>query len=90
MVWPNGRGCLERAFVQFSFSLIMWWAIVPPLPPEQLFQFRGSLYGFVAIRLAEYAARAHPISPRWDTVAMPTDEFRRMARPVDELLGARG
>jgi hypothetical protein len=58
-----------------------------PLPPEQLFQFRGGLYGFVAIRLAEYAARAHPISPRWDTVAMPTEEFRRLARPVEELLG---
>jgi len=31
-------------------------------------------------------ARAHLISPRWDTVAMPTDEFRRLARPVDEFL----
>jgi hypothetical protein len=27
------------------------------------------------------------ISPRWDTLAMPTAEFRRHARPLDELLG---
>jgi len=58
-----------------------------PLEPERLFEYRGSLYAFVAIRLSDYAARARPISPRWDTVAMPTDEFRRLAQPVDELLG---
>ncbi len=57
-----------------------------PLPPEQLFEHRGGLYGFVAVRLADYAAHSHPISPRWDTVAMPTAEFRRLARPMDELL----
>jgi hypothetical protein len=57
-----------------------------PLPVEQLFEYRDSLYGFVAIRLGDYAARCHTISPRWDTVAMPTDEFRRMARPIDEFL----
>ena len=33
-----------------------------PLPAEQLFEFRGQLYGFVAVRLADYAACAHPIS----------------------------
>ncbi|MBN1588179.1 MAG: HYExAFE family protein [Pirellulales bacterium] len=57
-----------------------------PLPAERLFEFREALYGFVAVRLADYAATARPISPAWDTVAMPTAEFRRLARPVDELL----
>ena len=45
------------------------------------------LYGFVAVRLADYAEHARPISPSWDTVAMPTAEFRRLARPMEELLG---
>jgi hypothetical protein len=58
-----------------------------PLPADQLFEHRGALYGFVGIELAEYAARVHPISPSWDTVAMPTAEFRRLARPVDFFLG---
>jgi len=58
-----------------------------PLPYEQLFEHRGSLYGFVAVRLADYAAHARPISPSWDTVAMPTADFRRLARPLEELLG---
>jgi hypothetical protein len=61
-----------------------------PLPAEQLFEFRGSLYGFVAVRLADYADNAHQISPRWDTVAMPTADFRRVARPLEELLGLSG
>jgi hypothetical protein len=57
-----------------------------PLPDEQLFEFRGNLYGFVAVRLADYAAHAHQISPSWDTVAMPAADFRRLARPLEELL----
>jgi hypothetical protein len=58
-----------------------------PLPADQLFEYRGSLYGFVAIPLAAYAAHAHSISARWDTVAMPTADFRQLARPLSELLG---
>lgn len=57
-----------------------------PLPVEQLFEHAGALYGFVAVRLDYYAAYARQISPRWDTVAMPTEEFRRRAQPVEALL----
>jgi hypothetical protein len=61
-----------------------------PLPPEQMFEHREALYGFVGVRLSDYAASARPISPSWDTVAMPTAEFRRVARPVEELLAGEG
>jgi hypothetical protein len=57
-----------------------------PLPPEQLFAFRGGHYGFVGVRLADYIPHARPLSDRWDTVAMPAAQFRRFARPVGELL----
>jgi hypothetical protein len=60
-----------------------------PLPEAQLFEHRGSLYGFVAVRLSDYRVHARPISPSWDTVAMPTAEFRRLARPMEEFLGVR-
>ena len=39
-----------------------------PLPAEQLFEFRGQLYGFVAVRLSDYAAspiRSRPVGTRW-------------------------
>lgn len=58
-----------------------------PLPAEQLFEHRGKLYGFVAVPLSAYAGHARPISPRWDTLAMPAAAFRREARPLEELLG---
>ncbi len=58
-----------------------------PLACEQLFTFRERLYGFVAVRLMDYAGHARPISPKWDTLAMPAAAFRRHARPLDELLG---
>lgn len=58
-----------------------------PLPAEELFEHRGNSYGFVAVPLMDYAGHARPISPRWDTWAMPTAEFRRYARPFTELLG---
>ncbi len=58
-----------------------------PLAYEQLFTFRERLYGFVAVRLMDYAGHARPISPKWDTLAMPAAAFRRHARPLDEMLG---
>jgi hypothetical protein len=54
-----------------------------PLDRDRLFEHHAGLYGFVGIRLDEYAAHARPISPRWDTVAMPTALFRQMAAPVE-------
>ena len=35
----------------------------------------------------DYAGHARPISAKWDTLAMPAADFRRLARPLDELLG---
>jgi hypothetical protein len=57
-----------------------------PLPAEALFEFRGGLYAFVGIRLREYAMHARPISPRWDTLAMPVVHFRQLAAPLDAFL----
>ncbi len=57
-----------------------------PLPREQLFEFRGSHYGFVAIRLADFVPHARPLSTSWDTVAMPVGQFRRSACSFGELL----
>jgi hypothetical protein len=56
------------------------------LPEDQLFEFRGGLYGFVAVRARHYAALARTISTRWDTLAMPTADFRRLAAHVDDFL----
>lgn len=79
----------ERLFGgQFGGLFVFAYNIVgdrAPLPPEDLFRFRGGLYGFVGIRLREYAVHARPISPRWDTLAMPTAHFRRLAAPLEHF-----
>ena len=82
--WEELFGESFRALFVFAYDVLGDRA---PLPAEELFQYRGNLYGFIAVPLSDYAAHAHPISPRWDTWAMPAGDFRRLARPLAELLG---
>ncbi len=82
--WEELFGPNFRGLFVFAYDVLGDRA---PLPAEELFQFRGSLYGFIAVPLADYAGHAHPISPKWDTWAMPAGDFRRFARPLAELLG---
>jgi hypothetical protein len=80
----------ERLFGQrFGGLFVFAYNVIgdqAPLPEESLFEFRGGLYAFVGIRLQEYAMHARPISPRWDTLAIPTGHFRRLAEPLESFL----
>jgi hypothetical protein len=82
--WEELFGEGFRGLFVFAYDVLGRRA---PLAAEELFDYRGSLYGFVAVTLADYAGHARAISPRWDTWAMPADDFRRFARPLTELLG---
>jgi hypothetical protein len=82
--WEELFGAAFHGLFVFAYDVLGDRA---PLEAEQLFAFRGGLYGFIAVRLSDYAAHAQPISPRWDTWAMPAAQFRRLARPLIELLG---
>ncbi len=66
-----------------------YWICGPrsPLPEERLFEFRGELYGFVAVPWFEYLSEVRLLSPRWNTYGMSTRKFRALARPFDELVG---
>jgi hypothetical protein len=81
--WEALFGENFRGLFVFAYHILRDRA---PLPAEQLFEHRGELYGFVAVTLADYVAGCHQISPRWDTVAMPTDQFRQLARPMEDFL----
>lgn len=82
--WERLFGSSFRAVFVFAYVIL---ADRAPLPEEELFEFRGNLYAFLAVRAADYAIESHQISERWDTVAMPVEAFRSMARSVDSLLG---
>jgi hypothetical protein len=82
--WEEFFGDNFRGLFVFAYDVL---GNRSPLPAEELFEYRDKLYGFVAVPLSAYMGHARMISPRWDTLAMPTAEFRRHARPLDELLG---
>ena len=82
--WQELFGDAFEALLVFAYLLT---ADRSPLAPERLFAFRGARYAFLAVRLADYAPHARPISEAWDTVAMPTGLFRGLAAPVEDLLG---
>jgi hypothetical protein len=81
--WEQLFGASFRGLFVFAYDVLGDRA---PLPADEMFEFRDNLYGFVAVTLDVYSTYAHPISPRWDTLAMPTADFRRTARPVTEWL----
>lgn len=83
--WETLFGAGFCGVLMFAYNIVGDRA---PLPAELLFEHRGGLYGFVGVWLADYEAHCHPISPSWDTVAMPTADFRRLARSADELFHA--
>jgi hypothetical protein len=73
---------------QFAGLLVFAYNVVgdrAPLAADELFVFRGSLYGFVAIRLDHYTSWSRQLSPRWGTVSVPVAKFRSLARPAAEL-----
>jgi hypothetical protein len=82
--WHSHFGDNFCPLLVFAYHLV---GTRSPLPRERLFEFRGAHYAFVGVRLADYVPHARPLSDRWDTVAMPAGQFRRLARPVDELFG---
>ena len=78
---------------QFQSLLVFAFNVVgdqAPLPAEQLFEFRGGLYGFLGIRLDHYAGWSRVLSPKWQTVTIPAKQFRALAKPCDELFGVVG
>jgi len=80
--WQRLFGSGFQSVLVFAYDVLGDRA---PLPAEQLFEWRGALYGFVALRLEDYAFHARPISLAWDTVAMPTARFRQLAIPIECL-----
>jgi hypothetical protein len=54
-----------------------------------VFSFRDRTYAFYAVLVGEYLTVMRQRSPKWETVSLPAAEFRRLRRPMGQLL-ARG
>jgi hypothetical protein len=83
--WGELFGARFVGLLVFAYNVVGRFA---PLAADELFPFRGGLYGFVGIRLEHYTTWSKPLSQRWGTVSVPVEKFRSLARPVREVFGA--
>ena len=81
--WEGVFGAGFRGLFVFAYHVV---GNVAPMPAEKLFRHRDAWYGFIGVPLRDYAAHARRISPRWGTVALPTETFRRLAEPFEAFL----
>ena len=69
------------------FSFVYW--IEPPLTPEPgMFEYRNRWYLLMGIDLAEYRGAMRRRSAKWETVSLPAEQFRQLARPLESWLFA--
>jgi hypothetical protein len=71
----------------FKAVLTFVYWIDPPLAPEPgMFEHRDRWYILMGIDLAEYRNAMRRRSAKWETVCLPAEEFRNLARPLESWL----
>lgn len=64
----------------------VYW-IDPPLTPDRgMFEFRDRWYLMMGVNLAEYRDHMRRRSAKWETVCLPAEDFRSLARPIEDWL----
>lgn len=82
MQWEQVFGEGFKALLTF-----VYWIDQPPLVPEPgVIEFRDRWYLVMGVDLAEYRNHMRRRSPKWETVCLPADDFRQLARPIDQWL----
>ena len=78
----------EQVFGEgFKAVLVFLYWIDPPLHVEPgMFEYRDRWYLLKGVNLAEYRGAMRRRSAKWETVALPADEFRSLARPLESWL----
>ena len=54
-------------------------------PTEHIHPYRDSFYAFLCVRLDDYRDTCRLRSPKWDTLSVPTEKFRKMAKPIQTV-----
>src|SRR6185436_14726286 len=78
----------EQVFGEgFKAVLAFAYWIDPPLTPEKgMFEHKSRWYLLLGIELSEYRNHMRRRSAKWETVALPTADFRSLARPIEDWL----
>lgn len=82
----DGLAGWEASFGQDYVGLLVFAYWLYDLKPEELcdvdFTFEGQGYVFACVERCAYQARMRPRSERWQTVYVPAEPFRVLARPL--------
>ena len=85
--WSEVLGTGYRGVLAFVYQIMPPYALPDDTP--DLFVFRDAHYLMRGIEVRAYQERMRRRSERWDTVHLPTADFRKLVRPFSEMLGAR-
>lgn len=81
MQWEQVFGDGFKAVLTF-----IYWIDAPLTPEPGMFEFRDKWYLLLGVDLGEYRNHMRRRSPKWETVALPAEDFRQLARPIDQWL----
>ena len=84
--WAARFGDGFRGVLAFVYHVLPCVAL--PAGTPDVFAFRDHLYLMRGVAAADYARHMRRRSPRWDTVHLSTDTFRRLVRPFSHFLAA--
>lgn len=82
--WAARFGPGFRGVLAFVYCILP--VVTLPADTPDLFPFRDRLYLLRAVDVADYRERMQSRSPRWGTVHLPADTFRRLVQPFSHLL----
>lgn len=85
----DGLAGWREVFGRGFEGLLTFAYLIPPddrPPPEITHAFRAARYVFAGVPLEQYRLAARQRSAKWGTVHMPTAEFARCVRPIEQWL----
>jgi hypothetical protein len=82
--WAGTLGAGFRGVLAFVYHILPPFVLAEDTPDT--FTFRESTYLMRGVEISAYRRAMRRRSPRWGTVHLPSEAFRRMVRPFSELL----
>ena len=82
--WAERLGDGFRGVLAFVYHLGAHVRL--PASTPDLFAFRGDLYLVRGVCVGDYGRHMRTRSPRWGTVHLATDDFRKLVKPMSHFL----
>jgi len=83
LAWERLFGQDFRSLLVFAYDLEEGQT---PCGHPRVWSFRRRTYAFYGVWVDDFAGVMRSRSPSWETVSLPSREFARLRRPIDELL----